>query len=238
VAGREPKYHPPENARIALALEALGSLSALERKYVPDTLWLAGDESLLSAPARVAIVGSRKATAEGLRRAQKLSFELSQAGVVIVSGLAFGIDGKAHETALKSGGRTMAVIGTPITKCSPSAHARMQEEIAANHLLVSQFPPGRGTFPSDFIARNRTMALLSHASVIVEASDTSGALSQAAETRRLGRPLFIMQSVLEDRSLQWPERFLKDGAIALESSRQIIEAIARMHDAPRKVAAG
>lgn len=219
------KYRPPENVREELALRILGALTAMEQKYAPGTLWVAGDAALLHAPKRVAIVGSREASPEGVRRAARLAIELVEAGVVIVSGLAAGIDRAAHEAALKAGGRTIAVIGTPVSKCYPAAHAELQEEIYRKHLLVSEFAPGQRTHQSDFVKRNRTMALLSHASIVVEARDGSGALSQAAETQRLGHPLFFMRSVLDNADLEWPARFAKKGASVLEKTQQVLDVL-------------
>lgn len=219
------KYRAPQDVHERLALEVLGPLSASEQKYTPGTLWFAGDVDLLRAAKRVAIVGSREASSDGTRRAARLAVELVEAGVVIVSGLAAGVDRAAHEAAIKAGGRTIAVIGTPITKCYPAAHAELQERIYREHLLVSEFAPGQRTHQSDFVKRNRTMALISHASVVVEARDGSGALSQAAETQRLGHPLFFMRSVLENPNLEWPARFEKKGAIVLESTQQVLDAL-------------
>jgi len=223
--GQSVKYRPPADAREVLAFEFLGPPTAVEYRYAPQTLFAAGDTELLRAARKVAIVGSREASPEGLRRAARLATELVATGVVVVSGLAAGIDRAAHEAAIRAGGRTIAVIGTPLTKVFPAAHARLQEQIYRDHLLISQFPTGHNTYPSDFVKRNRTMALLTHASVIVEARDGSGALSQAAETQRLGRPLFFMKSVLENKALDWPERFRVKGARVLESSEQILREL-------------
>lgn len=219
-------YTPPPRVYTGLRLSALGALSATEERYAPEALYLAGDETLLAPEhPRVAIVGSREASPEGLRRSAKLAHHLASQGVVIVSGLAKGIDRAAHESAIRAGGRTIAVLGTPLDHCYPAGHAHLQEEIYRDHLLVSQFPVGSRTRKSDFVKRNRTMALLSQASVIVEAGDSSGTLSQAAETQRLGRPLFIMRSVLERPGLSWPKRFLDAGATVLESAGQLLEVL-------------
>lgn len=224
---RKPRgYAPPASPQTLLKWTALGALSALEERYAPEVLYLAGDAALLGPHARrVAVVGSREASPEGIRRSAKLAGQLASEGVVIVSGLARGIDRAAHEAAIQARGRTIAVLGTSLDRCSPIAHAPLQEEIYRAHLLVSQFPPEVPTHKSDFVKRNRTMALLSHASVIVEAGEGSGTLSQAAETQRLGRPLFIMQSVLERRDLSWPQRFLEAGAQVLTSADQVLGAV-------------
>lgn len=191
----------------------------------PAMLFAAGDVALLRAPWRVAIVGARKASESGRRRAAKLAGLLARAGVVVVSGLALGIDHAAHTSAIRTGGRTIAVLGTTLDRCYPAKHARLQEQMYREHLIVSQLPIGANISGASFIARNRTMAMFCHASVIVEASDTSGSLSQAAETQRLGRPLFIMRNVVENKELKWPPSFLKHGAIILDDVAQIIDVL-------------
>ncbi len=225
-ANRRRGYRPPTSVETALAMQLLGPLNPVEIKYAPASMYLAGDTNLLcSDQRRVAIVGSRDASEAGMRRAAKLARALAQEGVVVVSGLAKGIDRAAHEAAIGVGGRTIAVIGTPIDKAYPIENGPLQELIARDHLLVSQFPSGQRTYKSDFVKRNRTMALICHASVIVEAGDTSGTLSQAAETQRLGRPLFMMKSVLSMPDLTWPARFQASGAQVLEYAAQVLNAI-------------
>ena len=101
----------------------------------------------------------------------------------------------------------IAVIGTPLEKAYPAENKRLQEQIYAHHLLLSQFAPGQRVFPSNFPERNKLMAAISGASVIIEAGETSGTLHQATECIRLGRWLFIAKSVLENPQLQWPSKF-------------------------------
>ncbi|MCA9697845.1 MAG: DNA-processing protein DprA, partial [Myxococcales bacterium] len=230
IAQRAPQeatrsYRPPREVA-ELTCEALfGPLSTLEARYAPPCLWVAGDPGLAQATLRVSIVGSRKASAEGRRRATKLAGQLANAGVVIVSGLAEGIDDAAHRAAIDASGRTIAVIGTTLERCYPPKQAALQTKIYQDHLLVSQFDPRQPTYPSGFVKRNRLMALMSQASVVVEAGDSSGTLSQAAETVRLGRPLFIMRSLAERRDLDWPARFIAKGAIVLDDVEQVISAL-------------
>ena len=127
----------------------------------------------------------------------------------MVSGLAYGVDTVAHTTAIETGGRTIAVIGTPLDKASPAENKRLQEEIYREHLLISQFAEGSRIFPSSFPQRNKLMATLTDATVVMEASDTSGTLHQAAECTRLKRWLFIAKSVVDDPALSWPKDFLR-----------------------------
>lgn len=171
-------------------------------------LWIAGDRSIISAPA-VAIVGTRKVTQEGAARARRLARALANAGITVVSGLAAGVDTEALSAAIQAGGHVIAVIGTPLDKATPKTNSRLQQRIYEEHLLVSQFPSTSRVFPSNFPQRNRTMAAISDATVIIEASDTSGTLHQARECTLLGRWLFIASSCARDPSLTWPASFLK-----------------------------
>lgn len=187
------------------------------------TLFYAGDLALVSRPS-VSIVGTRKATTHGRQRAARLARELVERGVVIVSGLAMGIDTAAHMSTLESGGRTIAVIGTPLSKASPVDNGPLQEIIWRDHLLMSPFPEGREVLRSNFPERNRVMAAISDATVIVEADDNSGTLHQAVACQKLGRWLFILKSVVDSK--KWPKRFLHiKNTVVLERTEQIFDAL-------------
>jgi DNA processing protein len=186
-------------------------------------LFSAGDPALLSRPC-VSIVGSRNATPDGRARAARLARELVERGVVVISGLARGIDTAAHLSTLESGGCTIAVIGTPLSKASPVQNGPLQEAIWRKHLLISPFAEGTQVYPGNFPQRNRIMAALSDATVIVEADDNSGSLHQAVACQKLGRWLFIMKSVVGSR--QWPRRFLSaKNTVILERTEQILYAL-------------
>jgi DNA processing protein len=160
-------------------------------------LYYAGDLALLKRQA-VSIVGTREVTEDGAKRARKLSRELASTGVLVVSGLAKGVDRAAHTAAIEAGGATAAVIGTPLEKAYPPENIALQEMIYREYLLLSPFAPREQVFRSNFPKRNRIMAALTDATIIVEASDSSGTLHQAAECQRLGRWLFILRSVVEN----------------------------------------
>jgi DNA processing protein len=218
------RFEKPEFQAFSPA-DLRGPLNSVEIHNAPATLFVAGREVLLRAGTRVAIVGSRKATDEGLRRAARLARFLVGNGVTVVSGLAMGVDSAAHEAAMSASGATVAVLGTPLDEVYPKEHTELQRRIIADHCAVSQFPIGSITRPHNFVLRNRTMALLCHASVIVEAGDSSGTLSQGWEALRLGRPLFIMNSVVERADLRWPEQMLRYGAVVLAEPEGILEFI-------------
>jgi DNA processing protein len=171
-------------------------------------IYFAGDLDILNAPC-VSIVGTRDVSDEGRERARWVSGLLAEAGVTILSGLAKGVDTAAHTAALEVGGHTAAVIGTPLSKAYPAENAGLQEVLYKEQLLLSPFGSDDRVFKSNFPARNRVMAALSDATVIIEASDTSGTLHQAAECARRDRWLFIPKKLAEDTSIHWPAKFLK-----------------------------
>lgn len=191
-------------------------LNQFEVKHAPAELFLEGDRSLLSGGLRVSVVGTRKPTKEGVIRCRALVKALVEQDAIIVSGLAEGIDTVAHTTAIESGGKTIAVLGTPLSKCFPAANKALLERIKAGHLAVSQFPEGYPGGKDNFPRRNRTMALISDATIIVEAGEKSGTRHQGWEAIRLGRLVFIMASVASNRTLTWPSAMISYGAQVLD----------------------
>lgn len=196
--------------------ELLGSLNDIEEKFAPKELYVVGDTNL-ARNRRVSIIGTRKPTAEGIEKATKIAEYLVKNNVVIVSGLARGIDTIAHKTAINNGGKTIAVIGTPLNKYYPQENRSLQQQIMNEHLVISQFPVGSQTYPSNFPARNRTMALLSQISIIIEAGEKSGTMHQGWEALRLGRKLFITDTVANNKKLSWPAKLVEYGAEILHT---------------------
>lgn len=235
------RYSPPQQfetialseilrrfGRTELASKQLDMLRKGETTSGKDiNVFTAGSLDVLSAPC-VAIVGTREVTEQGRNRARWLAGKLAEAGITVVSGLAKGVDTAAHEGALAAGGRTAAVIGTPLSKAYPIENASLQETIYRDHLLVSPFAEGEAVYKSNFPARNRVMAALCDATVIIEASDTSGTLHQAAECTRLKRWLFISQAIVDDPGVKWPAKFLTyDRAVVLNRVSEITDRVAR-----------
>jgi DNA processing protein len=218
-------------------IDLIGPLNDVERRNAPAFLYVKGRAELLRQGRRVAVVGSREASDLGLKRAARLAHALADNGIIVVSGLARGIDTAAHLAAIERGGSTIAVLGTPLDACNPPSNAELQERIGAEHLLVTQFARGERIQRHNFILRNRTMALVSDASVIVEAGEGSGSLSQGWEALRLGRPLFLLKSLVENGALAWPREMLNYGAMVLSEPEQLIAElpppVERIpHDAP------
>lgn len=193
-----------------------------------EVLYYQGYWELVNTPC-VAVVGSRKPSQEGLRRARKMAHALVEDGYTVVSGLAEGIDTAAHTQAIESGGNTIAVIGTPLSHVYPKQNTELQAIIRDRYLLISQVPfkryidqdyrVNRGFFPE----RNITMSALTLATVIVEASDTSGTLFQARAALAQGRKLFILDSCFRNSAITWPAKFAEKGAIRVADYRDIQE---------------
>lgn len=185
-----------------------------------ELLYFQGWWELVNSPRSVAVVGTRKPSPEGLSRTRKLVKALLQDDFTIVSGLASGIDTAAHTTAIKFGGRTIAVLGTPLSKSYPASNAKLQSEIAKHHLLISQVPVKRYSNQKNptsnsffFPERNITMSALTDATIIVEAGETSGTLVQARHALKQGRKVFILESNFQNPGLKWPHTFEERGAI-------------------------
>lgn len=197
-----------------------------------ELLYFQGDWELVFTPA-VAVVGTRKPTPEGVKRTRQLVQKLVADGFTIVSGLAEGVDTAAHDAAIREGGQTIAVIGTPLGHVYPRSNAALQDRIAREFLLISQVPLARyeaQNFKVNrffFPERNKTMAALTEATVIVEASETSGTLVQAREALKQGRKLFILNSCFERGDLAWPTRFEKEGAIRVRDYADIRQQLVR-----------
>src|SRR6202011_2265970 len=176
----------------------------------------------------IAVVGSRQASGNGLRRARRIAQELVARKFTVVSGLAAGIDTAAHTAAMESGS-TIAVIGTPLGSYYPRENRELQDKIAREFLVISQVPvlryrkqgvPQNRLF---FPERNMTMSALTEATIIVEASDTSGTLSQARAALAQGRKLFILDGCFRNPKLRWPKMYEKRGAIRVGTYREILK---------------
>ena len=199
-----------------------------------EVLYYRGNWELADTPS-VAVVGTREPSQEGVEIARRIARSLVSHGYTVTSGLAKGIDTAAHTAALEAGGRTIAVIGTPIFDAYPKSNSELQELIAREHLLISQVPFLRYRqqhFKANslfFPARNITMSALTQATVIVEAGNTSGTLVQARAALAQGRKLFILDSCFRNSELTWPAKFLAKGAIRVGKASEIIKALS---DAP------
>lgn len=190
----------------------------------PDCLWTRGDRAILSRVA-VAVVGARAASRDGLAIAAQLGADLARAGVVVVSGLARGIDAAAHSGALDAGGTTVAVLGTGIDLVYPTENRELHDRIAAAGLLVTEFPPGSPPEAFHFPRRNRIISGLSKAVVIVEAREKSGSLITARLAADQGRDVMAVPGPSLYGQNKGSHALLRDGAKLVESAVDILQEL-------------
>ena len=186
-----------------------------------------GDPRLLAElepGGSVTIVGARRATSYGREVARELGRELAGAGIVVVSGLAFGIDGCAHRGALDAG-RTVAVLGCGPDVAYPAAHRSLWRRIAETGLVLSELPPGASPWRWTFPARNRIMAALSAMTVVVEAATRSGSLITADLAADLGRDLGAVPGPVNSRASAGPNALLAGGACLVRDAQDVLDAM-------------
>lgn len=190
----------------------------------PEVLYYRGNTELFNDPFCVAVVGTRKASAYGISVTDKICTEIAERGIVIISGLARGIDAAAHKAALKAGGKTIAVLGDSLDKIYPPEHKSLAEEIVRkNGLVISEYPDGSQTYKSNFVARNRIIAGLSKASIIIEAPFGSGALITADFALDYNREVFAVPGPINAPNSAGPNNLIKQGARPLLSAADILE---------------
>jgi len=187
-----------------------------------------GAPALLEAiepQAAVTIVGSRRATSYGREVARDLARELATAGLVVISGLAFGIDACAHRGALDAGGKTIAVLGCGPDTSYPAAHRGLWRSIAETGVVISELPPGSTPWRWSFPARNRVMAALAGMTVVVEAAARSGSLITADLAAELGRDLGAVPGPVTSRASAGPNELLAGGACVVRDAQDVLDAM-------------
>ena len=190
----------------------------------PPVVWLKGDASVL-ARASVAIVGSRGASPYAVAVAERLAFELSGCGIVVVSGCARGVDAAAHRGALGAEGATVAVLGSGVDVIYPAGHAALAASIARTGAVLSEFPPGARPLRHHFPQRNRLISGLVRGVVVVEAGARSGSLITARCAAEQGREVMAVPgNVLSGRSAGG-HALIRDGAAIVETADDVLEAI-------------
>ena len=203
---------------------ALGDLEA----GAPYALWTRGDAGLLerlAAEPSVTIVGSRRASQYGREVAHELGLLLAGAGIVVVSGLAFGIDAAAHRGALDAGGATIAVLGSGIDVAYPAGNRGLYQRIAENGLIISEMPPGFTPFRWSFPARNRIMAALGTLTVVVEAAERSGSLITVRLAQSIGRDVGAVPGPINSRFSRGSNLLLADGAFCVLGAQSIVDEL-------------
>ena len=189
----------------------------LDLSHPPARLHALGNPETLNAP-RVSIVGTRQSTAYGERVTRSLTTALVRAGVCVISGMARGIDGIAHRTALDTGGRTVAVLGTGIDVPYPAGHRQLHRMIVERGLVLSENPPGMTAHKGAFPRRNRIIAALAPLTIVVEAGRRSGALNTAGQALELGRTVAAVPGPIDSAQSVGSNELLRDGAVMIAST--------------------
>lgn len=204
----------------------------------PAILFVEGDASLLHR-AQIAIVGSRRPSAGGRDNAAHFAARMAEAGWVVTSGLAEGVDTCAHEAALRHG-RTIAVIATGLDEAYPSSNARLMRRISTEGVVVSEHPPGTPAIRQHFPSRNRLIAGLSVGTLVIEAAQRSGALITARLAGDAGREVFALPGSIHNPMARGCHRLIRQGAALVESPEEVLEVLSpmavRFEQAPLPVA--
>ncbi len=187
----------------------------------PLVVWMRGDATVFDQPS-VAIVGSRQATPYGLEAASRLAGDLAAAGALVVSGLARGVDSAAHRGALAAGGRTAAVLGSGVDVVYPPEHEDLSGAIAADGVVLSEWPPGTAPRAFHFPARNRIISGLSLAVVVVEAAEKSGSLITAGFALEQGRAVLAVPGNILSGRHRGCHALIRDGAAVVESAEDVL----------------
>ena len=193
-------------------------------KEAPPFLFLKGNVHLLEEKS-VCVVGSRNASNDSMEKTERIVKSLIKRNIVVNAGLAKGIDTATHSAALNNGGRTIAVIGTPINQYYPKENKELQIQIEQKGLVVSQFPPCNAVNRWNFPTRNGVMSGISLATIIMEAGETSGALKQADYALKQGRDVLIPQSAIDNPLIQWPKKYVSKGAHTFKTLKEVLEIL-------------
>ena len=200
---------------------------------VPEILYLRGKLPNERTPA-VAIVGTRKPTAYGKDVTYRFAYNLAQKGVVIISGLAFGVDSIAHRAALDAGGITIAVLGNGIDSVYPRSHEKIAEEIIVKGgAIISEYAPATITYQSNFLARNRIVSALSDAIIVTEAAARSGSLATVNHGLEQGKDVFAVPGNITSPMSAGCNEIIKQGAMPLTYVNQVLELFS-LNNAPTK----
>jgi DNA processing protein len=213
------------DARLITVLDEAYPLNLRLIYNLPPFLFVRGTEWTDADVRSVAVVGTRSPSPEGVKRATQLADQLVKAGVTVVSGLARGIDTAAHRATLSGGGRTIAVIGTGITRSYPRENTALAEEIVQSGVLVSQFWPSTSPAKWTFPRRNVVMSGMAQGTAVVEASSTSGARMQARLALEHGKKVFLLRSLVTAQP--WARKFVAErGAVEVSAVSEIVEGLA------------
>lgn len=191
----------------------------------PAALFARGEVALLSHPHAVAVVGTRRGTERGRLTSERIGAGLARAGAPVVSGLAYGVDGAAHRGCLHASGRPIGVLGTGLDVVYPSGHLTLQEEVASAGCLITEYPPGTPPRRFQFLARNRLIAALGRALVVVEAGLDSGALSTVDFALQMGREVLAVPGPVDCPHAAGCLRLLREGATLVRDAIDVLDTL-------------
>ncbi len=194
----------------------------------PPVLYVAGNIQLLQNPLSLSVVGARNASINGRKTASKIAYDLTNSGVLIISGMARGIDSAAHKGAMyakNQQGETLAVLGTGVDVIYPSENKALYRQILENGAVISEFPLGYEAQSSNFPRRNRIVSALSLGTLVVEASLHSGSLITARLALEQGKDIFAVPGSPQDGRALGPNKLIKDGATLVENAEDILQAL-------------
>ena len=190
----------------------------------PEKLFYSGDIGLIEHPL-IAVVGTRRCSPYGRWAAEKISEKIARCGVSVVSGMASGIDTAAHRGCIKGGMPTIAVLGTGVDVCFPASNRQLYEKIAAEGLLISEYPPGEGGRPAYFPQRNRIISGLSKSVIVVEGAPRSGSMITARLALEQGRDVFAVPGNIDQPNSLGVNKLIADGAYPILELESVCEVL-------------
>ena len=196
-----------------------------EIEDAPPFLWVKGRTDILNLTPAVSVVGARNASINGRKQASRIAYDLTNAGVLIVSGMARGIDAASHKGAmyaLEQKGPTIAVLGTGADVIYPAENQSLYEQISMQGAVISEFPLGTEAQSSNFPRRNRLVSALTQGTLVVEATTHSGSLITARLALEQGKDIFAVPGSPQDARALGPNKLIKEGAILAESAEDIL----------------
>lgn len=224
---QDPQHH------VLTLADPLFPPDLLQMADPPLLIYVVGDVQALHHPRRLAIVGSRNPTPQGQANARQFARALGEAGVCVVSGLALGVDGAAHEGALEASAPTVAVVGTGVDRVYPKRHLELAHRIGRQGAIVSEYPLGTPPLAQNFPKRNRLIAGLSQGTLVVEAALQSGSLITARLAAEQGREVFAIPGSIHAPQSRGCHALIRQGAKLVESAQDILEDLHMVDRAER-----
>ncbi len=231
---KELKFIEKEEIKILLYLDDAYPERLKEITDFPPVLFVKGDTSIFSGHC-IAVIGTRSPSSYGESMAKKFSYELAQSGVVIVSGMARGIDSISHQSAIDAGGKTIAVLGSGIDKIYPPENKKLYYKIAKRGAVISEFPIGMPPYPGNFLKRNRIISGLSEGVLVIEAPEKSGVFSTVNWALMQGKDVFALPSNITNERGAGTNKLIKEGAYLVTSVKDILNILKIYPEYEKKV---